>query len=274
MILFPNAKINLGLQIHARRPDGYHDLQTIFYPIAVNDVLEIVERQRPTGTDVSCTVTGIPVAGDVNDNLCVKAYRLLARDLTLPPVDIHLHKHIPLGAGLGGGSSDGAHALLLLNRKFELKRSPEQLIRYALQLGSDCPFFIINRPCIAEGRGEHLQPIELDLSGYSLSVINPGIHVSTAWAFSQLDASRFGRPRPDLTAIIRHSPQEWRNALENDFEEVVFSKYDEIKAIRDRMYREGALYTALSGSGSTVYGIFPKGQRASAIDGYTNFFFP
>ena len=164
MILFPNAKINLGLNIIRKRADGYHDLETVFYPIVVQDALEIIKNEN-SNEEVSISFSGILVNGKTEDNLCLKAYRLLKKDLPqLPAVKIHLHKTIPAGCGLGGGSADGACMLMLLNQKFSLGLSTQQLLDYALQLGSDCPFFIINKPCFATGRGESLEPISIDLS--------------------------------------------------------------------------------------------------------------
>jgi 4-diphosphocytidyl-2-C-methyl-D-erythritol kinase len=216
MIFFPNAKLNLGLRILRKREDGYHDLQTIFYPIAIRDALEILPSK-----DLSLKVTGLSVNGDIEDNLCIKAYRLLKKDNShLPPVSIHLHKTIPMGAGLGGGSADAAFTLRLLNEKFELGLSQEQLINYALVLGSDCPFFIVNEPCLAKGRGEELKRIELDLTGYAFVLVNPGIHIDTAWAYSNLKADQSDEAHnPEQS--IQKSPEDWKDTLKNDFEETV-----------------------------------------------------
>lgn len=255
MISFPNCKINLGLNIISKREDGFHDLETIFYPIAINDVLEIVQQPAPT-TDVAFTSTGLPISGNVTDNLCVKAYHLLKNDFPdLPAIDMHLHKAIPMGAGLGGGSADGAFTLKLLNDKFQLGLTNEQLAGYALQLGSDCPFFIYNQPCFAEGRGEKLEPITLDLSGYSFVIINPGIHVNTGWAFSQITPRKLSVPVKD---IIHQPLTQWRELLTNDFEQPVFTRHPEIMAIKENLYAQGAVYASMTGSGSTVYGIFEK----------------
>lgn len=253
MIVFPNCKINLGLNITGKRADGFHNLETVFYPVAIREALEIIQ-QTAAGADTSFTQSGVPVAGNPEENLCIKAYRLLKKDFPgLPNVQMHLHKVIPMGAGLGGGSSDGAFTLKLLNQKFNLGLSAEQLLQYALQLGSDCPFFIINQPCFATGRGEFLQKIPLDLSAYRMVLINPGIHVPTGWAFTQLTPQA---PPKSVEAIVQQPVAYWKEELTNDFEKPVFEKYPEIKKIKDTLYAAGAVYAAMSGSGSTVFGLF------------------
>ncbi len=255
MILFPACKINLGLRILKKRSDGYHDLETVFYPVAIHDALEIIEIKEST---FQFTTSGLPINGSIELNLCVKAYNLLKKEFpNLPPVHIHLHKNIPMGAGLGGGSSNGAATLLVLNSKLNLGLSENQLIDYALQLGSDCPFFIVNKPCFATGRGEHLTPVSLNLSLYQLVIINPGIHVSTAWAFSQ---SHFSANQIPLQQIIDLPITEWKHQLINDFEQPVFKHHLEIKILKALMYQQGALYASMTGSGSTVFGIFEKSE--------------
>jgi 4-diphosphocytidyl-2-C-methyl-D-erythritol kinase len=187
VIAFPNCKINLGLHILQKRADGFHDLETVFYPIPLRDGLEIIQNASASPNQIEFTLSGLAIDAKPEDNICVKAYHLLKKDFPqLPPVKMHLHKTIPSGAGLGGGSADGAFTLLLLNKKINLDLNEEQLTQYALQLGSDCPFFIINKPSYATGRGENLQAIELDLSSYQIVVVNPGIHINTGWAFSQI----------------------------------------------------------------------------------------
>lgn len=253
MISFPNCKINLGLRILGKREDGYHNLATVFYPLPVRDVLEIVKN-----TINELTVTGIPVGGPPEKNLCIKAWDLLKKDFPdLSPVTTCLHKHIPMGAGLGGGSADGAFMLQLLNDKFHLQLSQEQLLQYALQLGSDCPFFIYNKPCLATGRGEHLQPIELNLSNYSFLLVHPGIHVNTAWAFSQITPSE---GTGSLETIIQLPVEQWKDKLINDFEAPVMGHYPALQQIKDQLYAHGAIYASMSGSGSCFYGIFKKNQ--------------
>jgi 4-diphosphocytidyl-2-C-methyl-D-erythritol kinase len=256
MVIFPSCKINLGLNIVSRRIDGYHDLETVFYPIPLKDAIEVIEKPA-----FQFSTSGLTIEGDTDNNLCVKAYQLLKKDFPgLSPVEMHLHKAIPIGAGLGGGSADGAFTLKLLNKKFDLKLSENQLINYSLQLGSDCPFFIINEPCYATGRGEILKEIDLDLGKYEIVVVYPGIHISTAWAFDNINPAR---PVTSIKEVIREPEEMWKQKLKNDFEEPVFNRYPEIKKIKDDLYEAGAVYAAMSGSGSSVYGIFHKGTKLS-----------
>jgi 4-diphosphocytidyl-2-C-methyl-D-erythritol kinase len=251
MIRFPNCKLNLGLQVTGKRSDQYHDLETVFYPLAVQDILEIISAKETT-----LHTYGLPVPGDPQKNLCIQAWKRLKEDYTLlPSVAIHLYKNIPMGAGLGGGSSDGASMLCLLNNKFDLQIDKNQLLAYALELGSDCPFFIKNVPCFATGRGEQLEPIDLDLSGYSVLLVNPGIHVDTRQAFSQI------KPSPTYISIkqlIREPIPTWKKELKNNFEIPVFRQFPILGAIKQKLYEAGALYASMSGSGSTIFGIFGK----------------
>ncbi|MFZ1786213.1 MAG: 4-(cytidine 5'-diphospho)-2-C-methyl-D-erythritol kinase [Ferruginibacter sp.] len=261
MLVFPNCKINLGLQILHKRTDGFHDLETVFYPLAFRDALELIPNTN-NETGVTFTGTGLAVEGKTEDNLCIKAYQLLKKDFSeLPSVSMHLHKAIPMGAGLGGGSADAAFTLKLLNDKFKLNISTPQLLNYAKQLGSDCPFFIINKPCFATGRGEILEELVLDLSHYKIVLINPGIHINTGWAFTELakgsNGSRLLDPYiPSLKTIMQQPIDTWKSQLTNDFETVVFMAHPEIKSIKENLYKLGAIYAAMSGSGSTVFGIF------------------
>ena len=252
MIVFPNCKINLGLNIIRRREDGYHDLETVFLPIPFTDVLEIISSDK-----TELAVTGLPV--NANDNLCSRAYYLLQKDFPdLPPIKMHLHKVIPLGAGLGGGSSDAAFTLQLLNEMFKLNLKTEELIDYALQLGSDCPFFIINKPCFATGRGEILQPINIDLTNYKILIVNPAIHIDTKWAFSKVIPQE---QKISIKDIITQPIESWKDQLQNDFESAVFAAYPEIKKIKNDLYDQGAVYASLSGSGSNVFGIFSNEEN-------------
>ncbi|MDB5200207.1 MAG: 4-(cytidine 5-diphospho)-2-C-methyl-D-erythritol kinase [Chitinophagaceae bacterium] len=249
MIAFPNCKINLGLNIIRKREDGYHDLETVFLPVPFTDVLEIIASDK-----IEFAVTGFHV--DTTDNLCIKAYNLLKKDFPeLPAIKMHLHKAIPLGAGLGGGSSDAAFTLQLLNEKFKLNLKTEQLLDHALQLGSDGPFFILNKPCFAIGRGEILQPINIDLSNYKLLLVNPGIHINTKWAFTKITPQE---PKVSIKEIITQPLETWKAQLKNDFEVPVFAEYPEIEKLKNDLYMQGALYASMSGSGSTVFGIFSK----------------
>ncbi len=260
MLSFPNCKINAGLHVIRKRADGYHDLETVLYPVAVKDALEIVPS-----TTLNFHLTGLPVNDTADNNLCVKAYNLLKKDFPdLPAVNIHLHKAIPMGAGLGGGSADGAFMLTMLNQKFQLNLLEEKLVQYALQLGSDCPFFIINKPCFAMSRGEKLSPVQLDLSMYKMVLVNPQIHISTKDAFSSLTPAT---PVKSIEQIIQQPITTWKDELKNDFEEPVFNLYPEIKEVKESLYASGAVYASMSGSGSTVFGIFNP-------DTNTDFSFP
>jgi 4-diphosphocytidyl-2-C-methyl-D-erythritol kinase len=260
MVSFPNCKINLGLNIVNKRDDGYHDIETVFFPIHLKDSLEIIEKEK-----FEFSTSGYSIDGESGKNLCIKAYNLLKKDFPqLPAVQMHLHKAIPMGAGVGGGSADGAFTLKLLNKKFELNLSEKQLINYSLQLGSDCPFFILNKPCFASGRGEILEQIELDLFEFKIVIVHPTIHISTAWAFSQL-AGRLQRPDnyKRIKEVIQQPISTWKTELVNDFEKPVFEKFPEIKNIKDKLYDAGANYASMSGSGSAVYGIFKKNTIVS-----------
>ena len=256
MVSFPNCKINLGLNIVNKRTDGYHDIETVFYPIKLNDAIEVIEKKN-----IQFSISGLAIGGDQENNLAIKAFHLLKKDFPqLPPVHLHLHKTIPIGAGLGGGSADGAFTLKLLNKKFELGLSEKQLIDYSLQLGSDCPFFISNKPCFATGRGEILEQIHLDLSNYKIVIVYPGIHVSTELAFSTIKPLV---PTKSIKQIIKQPLESWKEELKNDFEETVFNKNAEIKKIKDDLYAAEAIYSSMSGSGSAVYGLFEKDNPLS-----------
>lgn len=260
MVVFPNCKINLGLHITGKRPDGFHSLETVFYPVALTDMLEIISADA-----VSFQSTGLSIPGTTEGNLCLKAYHLLKTDFPdLPPIKMHLHKTIPMGAGLGGGSADGAFALQLINNKYKLGLSAEQLIAYASQLGSDCPFFIYNQACYATGRGEILQPVSLDLSSWQFVLVNPGIHVNTKWAFEQITPGPSGK---DLLSIIQSPVEEWKDSLSNDFEAPIAKAYPAIQEIKDQLYALGASYAAMSGSGSTLFGLFNE-KPSPAISEY------
>lgn len=259
MVVFPNCKINIGLRIGSKRPDGFHNLSTIFIPIPLTDALEIIPAASATGKQVIYSQSGITIDGNEADNLCIKAYNLLKQDFPmLPAVRLHLHKNIPMGAGLGGGSADASFTLQLLNNQFQLNLSTSQLIDYSLQLGSDCPFFIINKPCFATGRGEILEELVLDLSAFKIMLVNPGIHINTGWAFKQLQISGTHSAGDHLTALINEPIETWKINLTNDFELPVFELHPEIKKIKEVLYSNGAKYAAMSGSGSTIFGIFKK----------------
>ena len=253
MITFPNAKINLGLNIIEKRPDGYHNLETIFYPINLQDALEVTRREN-NDKEYTLHISGAPLEGEPEDNLVVKAYKLLKKDYPgLLPVDIHMYKHIPAGAGLGGGSSDAACMIKLLNDKFSLRLSTERMEEYAVKLGADCAFFIRNKPVFATGIGNLFEPVELSLKGYHIILIKPDIFVSTRDAFAEIKPVR---PAVSLKEIVKQPIETWKSSMKNDFEDSVFKKFPEIAAIKDELYDLGAVYAAMSGSGSSVYGIF------------------
>lgn len=263
MIVFPNCKINLGLHITGKRADGFHDLETVYYPIRFRDALELIpDANNKSG--IEFIATGLTMDGKPEDNLCLKAYHLLRKDFPkLPAVKIHLHKAIPMGAGLGGGSADAAFMLTLLNDKFDLEIPNDQLAKYALQLGSDCPFFILNKPCYATGRGEVLEEISVDLSAYKMVLINPGIHINTGWAFSKINPAP---SKKSIKKIIEQPVESWQVELVNDFEVPVFTAHPQIKEIKDSLYDQGAIYAAMSGSGSTVFGIFEENINTAPLE--------
>lgn len=261
MVSFPNAKINLGLNITQKRADGFHDIETIFYPIPWYDILEIIPSNN-----VSFTSSGLPIPGTSSDNLCVKAYHLLANAYKLPPVHIHLRKEIPMGAGLGGGSADAAFTLRLLNDLFELSLSKDEMASFAGQLGSDCPFFIYNTPHMATGVGDILSPHPIDLKGYHLTLVYPGTHISTAEAYGGVSPQQ---STFNLSELYHHHPSVWHNHLKNDFEEHLFKRYPTLNDISNQLTDAGAIYTAMSGSGSTIFGIFETPPLLNFPDRFT-----
>ena len=258
MITFPIAKINLGLNVVEKRPDGYHNLQTVFYPVPIMDALEIIPMNEGFPSDVDCDlkVTNIHIEGDEQRNLVVRAYRLLKQDFpSLPRIHTHLWKGIPTQAGMGGGSSDCAYMIRILNETFDLQLTDEQMQRYAAQLGADCAFFIKSIPCYAEGIGEKLVPISLDLSGWHIGVVRPDIPVPTKEAFSRIHPNY---PELNCREVVMQPVETWHNTLVNDFEESVFALYPEIGAIKEQLYKMGATYAAMSGSGSALFGLFKE----------------
>ena len=263
MITFPNAKINLGLSITEKRPDGYHNLETVFYPVALEDALEI--RTSPEADKkFSLHQYGMEISGNPEDNLVVKAYLLLDKEFHLCPIEIHLYKHIPSGAGLGGGSSDAAFMLKLLNEHFQLNLSEDQLEIYAATLGADCAFFIRNAPTFAEGIGNIFSPIPLSLKGYQIVLVKPDIFVSTREAFARIKPHRQEIP---LKEVIKRPIEEWKERMVNDFEESVFPQFPAIKEIKEKLYEVGAIYAAMTGSGSSVFGLFrPEDNKSVKED--------
>ena len=254
MIVYPNAKINIGLNVVEKRPDGYHDLETVFYPIGLQDILEIhkINNDAPA-SGYRLKVTGTVLAGSPEDNLVVKAFKLLKKDFDLPPVSIGLYKHIPTGAGLGGGSADAAFTIKTLNERFSLGLTTSQMEDYCTQLGADCPFFIQNKPVFATGIGNVFHPLELNLKYKQLVLVKPDVFVSTKDAYAKVKVQH---PEKQLPELLAQPIDTWKDTVVNDFEASVFSKYPEIAAIKDKMYDLGAIYASMSGSGSSVFGIF------------------
>ena len=255
MINFPIAKINLGLNVVSKRDDGYHNLETVFYPVPIKDALEVFPMEDGFPSDVRCDlkVTNLFIDGDEQKNLVVKAYNIIAQDYELPRVHVHLYKHIPTQAGMGGGSSNCAYMIRLLNEMFSLGMSDEKMIGYAARLGADCAFFIKAQPAYAEGIGEKLQPISIDLSGCKMLVVRPNIPVSTKEAFSLITPQV---PKKNCLDIVRQPIDTWKDELVNDFERSVFAIHPEIGRLKEMMYEQGAVYAAMSGSGSSVFGLF------------------
>ena len=251
MILFPNAKINIGLNITERRPDGFHNLESCVYPVPWNDIVEIVEADM-----LGFENTGIPIAGDPLDNLCLKAYHLIKEKYNIPPVFIHLHKQIPIGAGLGGGSADASFALHALNDFFELGIGNKQLKKYARKLGSDCAFFIDNIPTWAIEKGDQFETINLNLKGHHIALVYPNISINTKEAYTGIKPKK---PEIDVKNLLENSPMtEWKDSVKNDFESSLFPIYPELPKIKEELYQYGAVYASMSGSGATVYGIFKE----------------
>jgi 4-diphosphocytidyl-2-C-methyl-D-erythritol kinase len=258
MINFPNAKINIGLNITERRADGYHNLETIFYPVQIKDALEVIP-----GDELTFESSGLDIPGRIEDNLCIKGYHLLKKDFDLPPVKIYLHKNIPIGAGLGGGSADAAFFLRLMNDKFELGLSIDQQLTYARRLGADCAFFIENKPVFAFEKGDEFESIKLDLSGHSICLVMPDVHISTSEAYSGV------KPAPvkqSLFDLIYEPIDEWRNFIKNDFEHNIFKNHVEIRGVKAALYEAGAIYASMSGSGASVFGIFETTPDLSYLE--------
>ena len=271
MLTFPLAKINLGLNVVERRADGYHNLETVFYPVPITDALELtpMDPQFPSAVDCDLKVSNMAVEGDEQQNLVVRAYRLLKSEFpALPRLHAHLFKGIPTQAGMGGGSSDCAYMLVLLNRMFSLQLTERQLMDYAVRLGADCPFFILSRPAYAEGVGERLQPIGLSLHDYYIGVVRPDIPVPTREAFSLVNPRR---PAKNCRDIVMQPVETWRDELVNDFEHSVFTLHPEIEEVKERLYGLGAVYAAMSGSGSAVFGLFAEQPDLCCFQGMFTF---
>ncbi len=257
MIAFPNAKINLGLFIERKREDGYHDISTVFYPIPLCDAVEVVRAETTElftyGNRVDCPP---------EKNLVMKAYRMLAEEFSLPPVAIHLYKHIPDGAGLGGGSSDATAVARILNSMFALGLDDEGIARRVKRLGADCPFFAYNRPMTARGIGDVLSPVEVDLRGKTMVVVKPDVSVPTAAAYAGVTPKM---PATDIAALIAMPVEKWKDSLVNDFEASIFPQHPQLAALKQSLYDAGALYASMSGSGSAIFGIFGSDNLADAF---------
>jgi 4-diphosphocytidyl-2-C-methyl-D-erythritol kinase len=253
LLTFPNAKLNLGLYVTARRPDGYHSLESVFLPLPWADVLEVLPA--PKGQEAaSLALTGRPIPGEVATNLCLKAYELLKADFPeLPAAQLHLHKIVPIGAGLGGGSADAAFALRAISDVFKLNLSVEVLESYARRLGADCAFFIQNQPRLALEKGDVFEDISLNLAGTACVVVYPGLHISTAEAYARIVPQA---PKTPLRAALAQPVSTWRDTVSNDFETALTPTYPVLADIKQQLYAAGATYASLSGSGSAVYGLF------------------
>lgn len=275
MVVFPNVKINLGLNIVAKRPDGYHNLETVFYPIPLTEALEVVVPSEPLGTEAEAcgykfSMFGAEVAGDPANNLVIKALNLLKKDFDIPTVNISLLKKLPMGAGMGGGSSDGAFMLMLLNDLFHLNLAQQQLIDYAAKLGADCAFFTVNKPVYATGIGEIMEPVNVDLGGFTIVIVKPDVFVSTKEAFSGIPVKPTETPVRDL---ISRPVEEWKDCIFNDFEQTIFPLHPEIAEAKQKLYDAGAAYAAMTGSGASVFGLFRNEPPANFIQQFPGHFY-
>lgn len=250
MITFPSAKINIGLNITGRRTDGYHNLETIFYPIKIKDALEIIEAP-----EMSFETSGNEIPGHANENLCLQAYDLMRKDFDLPNINIHLHKQIPVGAGLGGGSADAVFFIKLISQKFELGLTTEKMQEYCKKLGADCAFFVENKAVFAFGRGDEFENIDLDLSTYFMALVMPPVHVSTSEAYRGVKPKE---PQQSLKELIKLPVDEWQGKITNDFENHILKNHPLIRGVKATLLEAGALFTLMSGTGASVYGIFKK----------------
>ena len=266
MISYPNAKINLGLNVLRKRVDGYHDIESVFYSVPWFDILEIVPEKSGRG-EVSFTSSGITIPSDGNTNLCEQVYSLMSDEFRLPSVKMHLHKIVPIGAGLGGGSADAAFAAVMLNEMFELNLTTGKLEEIVARVGSDCPFFVRNKPAYVTGRGDVLEPFELDLSGYWIVLVNPNIHIGTKEAYSGITPCE---PKSALRNLLLSDVSEWKNEVRNAFEISIFPNHPEIAKLKEHLYSFGADYAAMTGSGSTVFGLFENEPKQLVLEaGYS-----
>lgn len=251
MIAFPCVKINLGLYISGKRTDGFHDIKSIFYPVPFGDMVEVIS----SGESPRLYASGIPVPGKVSDNLCMKAYDLIREKHGLPGSKVFLHKLIPIGSGLGGGSSDAVAVLKLCNEHFGLELDKSELKDYAAELGSDCPFFVDEKPALVSGRGDKMKDAEIDLDGFSIIIVHTGNPISTAEAYRNVE---YQQPDINLEELHNIPLKLWRKKLQNCFEPFAFEKYPELENIKKRFYNSGAIYASMTGSGSAIFGIYDK----------------
>jgi 4-diphosphocytidyl-2-C-methyl-D-erythritol kinase len=265
MIVFPNAKINIGINITARRRDGYHNIETIFYPVRLFDALEALP-----GNELTFHASGLGIPGRVEDNLCIKAFELLKKDHALQPLNIHLHKHIPIGAGLGGGSADAAFFIKLIDRQFGLGLSTDRMLDYSRQLGADCAFFIRSEPVFAFEKGDQFEIIKLDLSKYCTVLVMPPAHVSTSEAYRGVKPAEVNE---SLYELIREPVQDWKHFIKNDFEASVFKNHPVIRGVKAALYEAGALFASMSGSGASVFGIFNEKPNLVSLEGTNQVFY-
>ena len=268
MVVFPNCKINIGLRVTQKRADGYHNIETVFYPVNWCDMLEIIEN-RSDETPITLTYSGIDIAGKNEDNLIYKAWQIISAKKEVAPIKVHLHKNIPMGAGLGGGSADAAFFINQLNEQFNLGFNEGEKVKIASQLGSDCAFFLNNKAVFGEGKGDEFSEVDLDLGKYYILLVYPGIHSNTKIAYENVVPLK---PEQNLKETLLNTDiHHWRDKIFNDFESSIFKKFPEIKLLKEQLYSVGAIYASLSGSGSSVFGIFEKEPTISFQHGYSHF---
>ena len=261
MILYPNAKVNIGLNVLFKRSDGFHELETLMHPVGLTDILTI-NKSGNKQKKINFATTGIHIDGNHNDNIIYKACELIGSNYNLPSLDIHLHKTIPFGAGLGGGSADGAFTIKGINELCNLNMSINNMEKLAAELGSDCPFFIKNRPAITKGRGEIIKPYDIDLKQYRFVIVVPPMPINTKKAYSLITPNT---PKLNLFELLKFDITKWRSTVVNDFEDSVFPQYPEIKNIKEELYKQGAVYASLSGSGSAVFGVFKDAPNLKQV---------
>jgi 4-diphosphocytidyl-2-C-methyl-D-erythritol kinase len=266
MICFPNAKINLGLNITEKRSDGFHNIETIFYPVGWNDALEVIEA-KDSVQEFNLHLSGLPILGNTQDNLLYKAYQIIKQSKKLPHLNVYLYKTLPMGAGLGGGSADAAFFINLLNNQFELNFTETERVEIAKQLGSDCAFFVKNSPVFASQKGDVFTDIKLDLSHLYIAIIYPNVHSNTKEAYSLVKPQQSNK---SLLEVIKQPILTWKNDLINDFEASIFNLYPVVEKTKNDLYELGALYACMSGSGSAVFGLFETEPEIKMLSQFPN----